>query len=118
MAPQGTLPYKGCIGMEQLSLGGTVAVKFLDNARPAEVSLFFILICLYDATRFDLLSVFTRIETIWTKIWASSLPKNAKRPLQDNVRGVKTSLLKLSSVLSVHKKIGIIIVTLSIVKVA
>ena len=118
MAPRGTLPYKGCIGVGQLSLGGTEAVKFLDDARQPESAPFFILICLYDATRFVLLSVFTRIETIWTKIWTSSLPKNAKRPLQDDVRGVKTSLLKLSSVLSFLKKLGIIIVTLSIVKVS
>ena len=98
--PRGTLPYKGCIGMGQLSLGRTEAVKFLDDARQPEVRLLISL----DATKFVLLSVFTRIQTIWTKIWASSPPKNAKRPLQDDVRGAKTSLLKLSSVLSVHKK--------------
>ena len=40
MAPRGTLPYKGCIGMGQLSLGGTEAVKFLDDARQPEVRLF------------------------------------------------------------------------------
>ena len=38
--PRGTLPYKGCIGMEQLSLGGTEAVTFLDGARQPEVRLF------------------------------------------------------------------------------
>ena len=86
--------------MGQLSLGRTEAVKFLDDARQPEVRLLISL----DATKFVLLSVFTRIQTIWTKIWASSPPKNAKRPLQDDVRGAKTSLLKLSSVLSVHKK--------------
>ena len=66
--------------MEQLSLGGTEAVRFLDDARQAEVRLFFILICLYDATRFVLLSVFTRIQTIWTKIYGQ-----VRRPRTQNV---------------------------------
>ena len=36
----GTLLYKGCIGMEQLSLGGTEAIKFLDDSRQPEVYIF------------------------------------------------------------------------------
>ena len=49
------------------------------------------------ATTFVILSVFTRIETIYLKIRAHPLPKNEKRPLPVAVRRSKTSLLKLSS---------------------
>ena len=61
---------------------------------------FFILVCL-DATTFVLLNVFTRIQTICPKIWASSLPKSAKHLLPVDVRRSKTFLLKFSTVNSV-----------------
>ena len=47
--------------------------------------------------------LYSHTDDLDENIWASSPPKNAKRPLQDDLRGVKTSMLKLSSVLSVHK---------------
>ena len=52
---------------------------------------FFIFICL-DASKFVLLSVFSRMQMIWPKIWACSLPKNAKRPLPVDVRFLKNVL--------------------------
>ena len=47
------------------------------------------------ATRFVLLSVLTRIETIYSKICAQPLPKYEKFPLPVDVRRSKTALLKL-----------------------
>ena len=51
------------------------------------------IVCL-DGTKFVLLSVFTLIETIWPKMWAKPLSKNAKSPLPVDVCHLKTSLLK------------------------
>ena len=47
------------------------------------------------ATTFVILSVVTRIETIYLKIRVHPLPKNEKRPLPVAVRRSKTPLLKL-----------------------
>ena len=66
---------------------------------------FFILVCL-DAITFVLLNVFTRIQTICPKIWASSLPKSAKHPLPVDVHRSKTPLLKFSTVNSVLRVPG------------
>ena len=40
---------------------------------------FSLIVCLDDA-KFVLFSVVSLIETIWPKMWAKPLPKNAKRP--------------------------------------
>ena len=55
---------------------------------------FSLLICL-DANKFVLLSFFTIIDTIYPKIGAKSLYKNAKSPLLVKVRYSKTPLLQL-----------------------
>ena len=55
---------------------------------------FSLFICL-DANKFVLLSFFTIIETIYPKIGAKSLYKNAQSPLPVKVRYSKTSLLQL-----------------------
>ena len=47
------------------------------------------------ATTFVILSVVTRIETIYLEMRAHPLPKNEKRPLPVAVRRSKTPLLKL-----------------------
>ena len=54
---------------------------------------FSLIVCL-DDTKFVLFSVFTLIETIWPKMWAEPLSKNAKSPLPVDVCHLKTSLLK------------------------
>ena len=46
------------------------------------------------ATTFVILNVVTRIETIYLKIRAHSMPKDEKRPLPVAVRRSKTPLLK------------------------
>ena len=51
-------------------------------------------------TTFVMLSVVTRIETIYLKTKAHPLPKNEKRPLPVAVRRSKTPLLKLPIVLA------------------
>ena len=48
-----------------------------------------------DASKFVFLSVFTLKDTIYPKIWAKPLPKNAESLLPIDVRRSKTSLLKL-----------------------
>ena len=53
-----------------------------------------LLICLH-AIKFVLLSVFTLIETICPIISSKSRPRSAKSQLLVDVRGSKTSLLKL-----------------------
>ena len=55
---------------------------------------FSLLICL-DSTTFLLLSVFALTDTIYPKILAKPLPKNAKSPLPVDVRRLKTSLRQL-----------------------
>ena len=50
------------------------------------------------ATTFVILSVVTRIETIYLKTRAHSLPKNVKRPLPVAVCRSKTPLLKLPNI--------------------
>ena len=50
------------------------------------------------ATTFVILSVVTRIETIYLKIRAPPLPKNEKRPLPVAVCRSKTPLLKLPNI--------------------
>ena len=55
---------------------------------------FSLLICLH-ATNIVLLSVFTLIETICPIISSKSRPRSAKSQLPVDVRGSKTSLLKL-----------------------
>ena len=57
--------------------------------------LFSPLICL-EATKFELLSVFTLKETICPRICSKTLPRGAKSPLPVDVRRSKTSLLKLT----------------------
>ena len=51
------------------------------------------------ATTFVILSVLTRIETIYLKIRAHPLPKIEKRPLLVAIRHSKTPLLKLPTVI-------------------
>jgi len=46
------------------------------------------IICL-DGDKFVLLSVVTPLEMIFLKIWAKSLPKNVKSPLQADLRRSK-----------------------------
>lgn len=55
---------------------------------------FSLLICLV-ATTFVLLNVFSRMETIYSKICAKPPPMNAKRPLPVTVRRLKPPLVKL-----------------------
>ena len=55
----------------------------------------FSLLIRLDANKFVLLSFFTIIETIYPKIGAKSLYKNAKSPLPVKVRYSKTPLLQL-----------------------
>ena len=69
---------------------------FLSDIHQPEVSLFFVLISL-DATKFVLLRVFTLKETICPRICSKSRTKSVKTPLPVDVRGSKTSLLKLSN---------------------
>ena len=58
-----------------------------------ESEAFSLIVCL-DDTKFVFFSVFTLIETIWPKMWAKTLSKNAKSPLPVDVCHLKTSLLK------------------------
>ena len=58
-----------------------------------ESEAFSLIVCLDDA-KFVLFIVFTLIETIWPKMWAKPLSKNAKSPLPVDVCHLKTSLLK------------------------
>ena len=53
---------------------------------------------LFGANTFVILSVVTRIETIYLKIRAHPLPTNEKRSLPVAVRRSKTPLLKLSTI--------------------
>ena len=97
-----------CLGLTkqvQRSLVESVSKDIFGRRTSTGSVPFFILQCL-DATTFVLLNVFTRIQTISPKIWASSLPKSAKHPLPVEVSGSKTSLLKFSTVNSVLRLPG------------
>ena len=61
----------------------------------------------HDATTFVILSVVTRIETIYLKIRARPLPKNEKHPLTVAIRRSKT--LCLSSLVFHIKSLGVYI---------
>ena len=99
---------KTCLGLTkrvQRKLVESVSIDVLGRRKSTGSVPFFILVCL-DATKFLLLNVFTRIQTICLKIWASLLPKSAKHPLPVDVRRSKTSLLKSSTVNSVLRLPG------------
>ena len=79
-------------------LVGSLSNNVFERRTSTGSEAFSLLICL-DANKFVLLSFFSLIKTIYSRVATEPLPNDAKSPLPVDVRRSKTLLLKLPVVL-------------------
>ena len=84
----------GLISSTPLQLGGSLSMRVFETRRATGSELFSLLICL-QTTTFTLLSIFSPLEMIRTKIWETPLSWYEKCPLPVAACVSKTRVLKL-----------------------
>ena len=88
---------RSCAGLRnQADLVGSLSRDVFERRTSTGSELFSLLVCL-DANKFVLLSFFSPLKTIYSRVSTKPLPNDAKSSLPVDVRRSKTLLLKLPS---------------------
>ena len=83
-----------CLFQHQISSLGSLSRDVFERPTSTGSELFSLLVCL-DANKFVLLSFFSPLKTIYSRVSTKPLPNDAKSSLPVDVRRSKTLLLKL-----------------------